>query len=201
MAIYKILGENDPILRQKAKIIPNITPNVAKLLDNLKDTLRDNGNGVGLAAPQIGVSKRALVIIIPPKSETEGETEETTEGEKESGTISEINEIEDCVAEENKYATGAETDEEQVYELINPELVEREGMVRDNEGCLSLPDIIGEVDRYNRVRVIGLDRNGMQVEYLAEGFLARAFQHEIDHLNGILFVDRAISVKPLEKEK
>ena len=183
MAVYQILGEKDPVLRQKSKAIPNVTPNVVKLLDNLNDTLRDNGNGVGLAAPQIGILKRALVIIIPP--EEDAETEEDKAVVSESPKPSENPNI--------------NADMEEIYEIINPVILEREGLIRDTEGCLSLPDLTGEVDRFEKVRVGGLNRKGEPVEYSAEGFLARVFQHEIDHLDGILFVDRAVSVKPLEK--
>jgi len=143
MAVYKIVEIGDEILRQKAKSVPTITPNVIKLLENMADTMYE-ANGVGLAAPQIGVSKRVIVIDIG----------------------------------------------EGLIELINPEIVQCEGEETDTEGCLSIPDVLGEVARFAKVVVKGLDRNGQEVNVEGAGLLARALQHEIDHLEGILFVDK-----------
>ncbi|MDR1206317.1 MAG: peptide deformylase [Peptococcaceae bacterium] len=157
MAVYRIVQEEDPVLRQKSKKVPAVTPNVVRLLDNLKDTLAAQKTGVGLAAPQIGITKRVIVVRLQ--------------------------------------------EEENFYELINPEIVESEGAERDSEGCLSIPNWVGEVDRAARIRVKALDRMGNPAEYAAEGYLARVFQHEIDHLDGILFVDRAIKLSPAEQEK
>ncbi|HHW43752.1 peptide deformylase [Desulfofundulus thermobenzoicus] len=148
MAIYKIVLYGDEVLREKARPVTRITPNILKLLDNMRDTMYD-ARGVGLAAPQVGVSKRVIVV-------------DTGEG---------------------------------LIELINPEIVEARGEETDTEGCLSLPDMLGEVPRAVEVRVRGLDRHGRPVEHQASGFLARALQHEIDHLDGILFIDRALSIK------
>lgn len=144
MAVYKIVEIGDPILKEKCRPVNKITPNIIKLLDDMADTMYD-ANGVGLAAPQIGVGKRVIVVDVG------------------DGLI----------------------------ELINPEIVHREGSATDVEGCLSIPGIQGQVPRYAKVRVRGMNREGDRVEYEAEGLLARAFQHEIDHLEGILFIDRA----------
>ncbi|KNZ68732.1 peptide deformylase [Thermincola ferriacetica] len=144
MAVYKIVEIGDPILKEKCRPVNKITPNIIKLLDDMADTMYD-ANGVGLAAPQIGVGKRVIVVDVG------------------DGLI----------------------------ELINPEIVHREGSETDVEGCLSIPGIQGQVPRYAKVRVRGMNREGDRVEYEAEGLLARAFQHEIDHLEGILFIDRA----------
>lgn len=144
MAIYRIVEIGDPILKQIARPVPKITPNVIKLLDNMAETMYD-APGVGLAAPQVGVSKRVIVVDVG------------------SGLI----------------------------ELINPEIIGKEGMETDFEGCLSIPGVKGEVPRYAKVTVKALDRNGEEVQYEADGFLARAFQHEIDHLDGILYTDKA----------
>ncbi|ADG82646.1 peptide deformylase [Thermincola potens] len=144
MAVYKIVEIGDPILKEKCRPVNKITPNIIKLLDDMADTMYD-ANGVGLAAPQIGVGKRVIVVDVG------------------DGLI----------------------------ELVNPEIVHREGSETDVEGCLSIPGIQGQVPRYAKVRVRGMNREGNRVEYEAEGLLARAFQHEIDHLEGILFIDRA----------
>lgn len=148
MSVYKIVEMGDPILREKAKNVPKITPNILKLLDNMADTMYA-ADGVGLAAPQIGISKRAIVVDIG----------------------------------------------EGLIELLNPELVAKEGQETDVEGCLSIPGVSGEVPRYAKVIVRGLNRHGEEVEHQAEGLLSRCFQHEIDHLEGVLFVEKAVEVR------
>jgi len=144
MAVYKVVLMGDPVLREKAKPVKEINDSIIRLLDNMRDTLHEY-EGVGLAAPQIGISKRVIVV---------------------------------------------ETDDE-YYELINPEIVKEEGRMMAIEGCLSIPQLTGKVKRAARVTVKGLNREGKEVTIEADGILARAFQHEIDHLDGILFVDRA----------
>ncbi|PKM81716.1 MAG: peptide deformylase [Firmicutes bacterium HGW-Firmicutes-14] len=144
MAVYKIIEIGEPVLREKARPVPKINSNIIKLLDNMADTMY-NARGVGLAAPQVGVSKRVIIV-------------DTGEG---------------------------------LYELINPEIVRKEGLDTDTEGCLSVPGVSGEVQRAARVVIKGLNREGKEVCYEGEGMLARAFQHEFDHLEGILFVDKA----------
>ncbi|KKM12934.1 peptide deformylase [Clostridiales bacterium PH28_bin88] len=145
MAVYRIVEVGDPVLREHARPVPKITPNIVKLLQNMADTMYD-APGVGLAAPQIGISKRVIVI-------------DAGEG---------------------------------LIELINPEIISAEGQEVDVEGCLSVPGLQGEVRRAARVKVAGLDREGKAVIVEGEGLLARVLQHEIDHLNGILFVDKVI---------
>lgn len=147
MAVYKVVEIGDPVLKEIAKPIGEITPNVLKLLENMADTMYAY-DGVGLAAPQIGVSKRAIVVDVG----------------------------------------------EGLIELINPEIVDITGEERDVEGCLSIPGVQGEVVRAKKVTVKGLNRFGKEVTITAEGLLARAFQHEIDHLNGILFVEKADNI-------
>ncbi|NLW45272.1 MAG: peptide deformylase [Syntrophomonadaceae bacterium] len=144
MAVYKVVLMGDPVLREKAKPVKEINDSILRLLDNLRDTLHEY-EGIGLAAPQIGISKRVIVV---------------------------------------------ENDDE-YYELINPEIIKEEGRDTAIEGCLSIPQLTGKVKRAARVTVKGLNREGEEVTIEAEGLLARAFQHEIDHLDGILFVDRA----------
>jgi len=147
VAVYKVVEIGDPVLKEIAKPISEITPNVLKLLENMADTMYAY-DGVGLAAPQIGVSKRAIVVDVG----------------------------------------------EGLIELINPEIVDFTGEERDVEGCLSIPGVQGDVVRAKKVTVKGLNRFGKEVTITAEGLLARAFQHEIDHLNGILFVEKADNI-------
>jgi len=152
LAVYRIVlyGEDD-VLREKAKPITKINESVHKLLDDLRDTMYSN-KGVGLAAPQIGVLKRAIVV-------------DAGEG---------------------------------LIELINPEILEASGKEADLEGCLSIPGVLGEVERAASVVVHGLDREGREIKVQANGFCARALQHEIDHLDGVLFIDRAVKIRKAE---
>ncbi|GEA15080.1 MAG: peptide deformylase [Moorella sp. (in: firmicutes)] len=145
MAIHQILVHPDPILREKSQAVKKITPNIWKLLDNLADTMYD-APGVGLAAPQIGVLKRVIVVDVG----------------------------------------------EGLIELINPEIIAARGKDVGPEGCLSVPGAQGEVPRAAAVTVRGLDRHGREREIKAEGLLARALQHEIDHLDGVLFIDKVV---------
>lgn len=147
MAVYQIVRMGEEILRGKAQEVTKITPNIHKLLDNMAETMYE-ANGVGLAAPQIGIPKRVVVIDVG------------------DGLI----------------------------ELINPVIIEKVGEELDQEGCLSVPNMVGDVKRAKRIVCQALNREGESLEYEAEGLLARAFQHETDHLNGILFVDLADKV-------
>lgn len=150
MAVYHIVEIGDNVLREKAVVVPKITRNVLKLLDNMAKTMY-SARGVGLAAPQVGVSKRVIVV-------------DAGEG---------------------------------LLELINPEIIFAEGEQVDSEACLSIPGLTGEVVRAHSVQVKYLDRSGKDITIRAEGFPARVFQHEIDHLDGILFIDRARNVAKL----
>ncbi|MGG1880418.1 peptide deformylase [Paenibacillus cisolokensis] len=146
MAIRIIVKEPDEVLHKRAKEVTKITPNVQKLLDDMADTMYD-ADGVGLAAPQVGILKRLIVV--------------------DAG------------------------DENGLIKMINPEIIESEGEQFGPEGCLSIPGWNGDVRRAEKVTVKGLDREGNEIVITGTGLLARAFQHEIDHLNGVLFTDIA----------
>lgn len=148
MAVYQVVTTPDPVLRQKAQAVDKITPGVLRVLDNMHDTLYA-AEGIGLAAPQIGISKR--IIVIDPG--------------------------------------------DQYIEMINPEIIYREGEILGREGCLSVPGMVGWLNRAQKISVKGLDRNGEKLEIEAVDILARVFQHEIDHLEGILFPDKAIKTR------
>ncbi|MFM9278414.1 peptide deformylase [Paenibacillus jiagnxiensis] len=149
MAIRFIVKEPDEVLHKVAKEVTKITPNVQKLLDDMADTMYD-AEGVGLAAPQVGILKRLIVV--------------------DAG------------------------DEHGLIKMINPEIVEKDGEQFGPEGCLSIPGLNGDVRRAEKVTVKGLDREGKPLTVTATGLLSRAFQHEIDHLNGVLFTDIAEKV-------
>lgn len=154
MAIRIIVKDPDPVLRQIAKPVPKITPNIHKLLDDMAETMYD-ADGVGLAAPQIGILKRVIVMDVG--------------------------------------------DEHGLIELINPEIVAREGEQFGPEGCLSIPGLSGDVRRAGKVTVKGLNRDGQEITVTGTDLLARCIQHEVDHLNGILFTDLAERVYPTEQ--
>ncbi|MGK2856714.1 MAG: peptide deformylase [Thermoanaerobaculia bacterium] len=148
MAVLPIRKYGDPVLRARAKEIdPSEIAGLSALVDDMVETMYAEP-GVGLAANQVGVSKRLAVIDL-------------TVGE-EPGSV---------------------------HVLINPEIIESEGEVLEQEGCLSIPDFVELVSRPERVRMSYLDREGKPQEMWGEGLMARAICHEIDHLNGVMFVD------------
>ena len=145
----------DPVLREKAKKVSSFSPSLQRLIDDMIETMHDN-HGVGLAANQVGVLQRVVVIQLP--------------------------------------------DDPEPRIFINPEIVRSEGEREVPEGCLSIPGYRGLVKRSERVRAKGLDRNGKPVKVNADELLAQALEHEIDHLNGILYIDRLVDSDKLWKE-
>jgi len=149
-------------LRRKAHAVTTFDKNLKTLIDDMVETMRE-APGVGLAAPQIGLSQRLIVIEYYEHEEDENE--------------------------ENEDAP------KKVWAVLNPEIVKAsEEKLIGIEGCLSIPNLVGEVERHAVVQVKGLNRHGKPMKIKAEGWLARIFQHEIDHLNGVLFTDRATHV-------
>lgn len=166
MTLRKIVTLPDAVLRRKAHTIPKVNKDLQTVIDDMVETMRE-APGVGLAAPQIGLSERLIVIEYYEKPEDE---------EKEDAP-------------------------KKVWAVINPAIVKAsEEKVLGVEGCLSIPELVGEVERHVTVHVKGLNRHGKPTKIKAEGWLARIFQHEIDHLNGVLFTDRAMRVwKPQDE--
>ncbi|MFN8390658.1 MAG: peptide deformylase [Bdellovibrionota bacterium] len=156
MAILEIVQYPDPRLREKCKPVDAITAKLQKTIDDMVETMY-NAPGIGLAASQIGLDQRVIVVDI-------GDDEET-------GKTSHL------------------------YKIINPEIVERGGKIDYEEGCLSIPGIKETVRRASRVVLVGVDETGKELEVEAEGLLAVCFQHEIDHLDGVLFIDHLSRVK------
>jgi len=154
MALRTLRLNDDEILRKKARPVSEINEKILTLLDDMLETMRDI-DGVGIAAPQVGVLRRVAVIDM---------------GEDGDGVI----------------------------ELINPEIIKSEGSQINVEACLSLPDERAYVERPEKVVVRALDRNGDLCEYEGSGFLAVAFCHEIDHLDGILYTDKALDDEIVE---
>ena len=145
MALRTIVTEGDPILRKKCREVDEVTDRIRMILDDMVDTMRD-ADGVGLAAPQVGIMRRMFV---------------------------------------------AEPEPEEVYYFVNPQIVSQEGEEEADEGCLSVPEMIGTVVRPTKITIRGLDRDGQPQEYEFEGFRARVMCHEYDHLDGILYPDKA----------
>lgn len=164
MAIHEILSSEHPVLRQKAKKVKRVDDSTRKLVDDMFDSMRE-ARGLGLAAPQIGVGLRVLVIEMP-----EEETDESVQ----------------ALPRDKRQVNYSG---EQIV-LINPEIVKMEGEQFGEEGCLSIPGFVGMVRRAMKVTVKGLDRKGKETRIKGEGLLARALQHEVDHLDGILYTDR-----------
>ncbi|AWZ48723.1 peptide deformylase [Clostridiaceae bacterium 14S0207] len=145
MALRNLRINGDEVLRKKCKQVTEITPRDLQLIGDMKETMYKE-NGVGLAAPQVGILKRIIVIDVG----------------------------------------------EGPFAVINPEILEKGGSQIDIEGCLSVPGEQGRVERPNYVKVKGLNEEGEETIFEGEELLARAFCHEIDHLDGILFIDKII---------
>jgi len=161
MATYRVLRIDEPLLRRKAKKVKQFDDQLKALVEDMLETMVA-ANGMGLAATQIGVPQRVIVIQLPAESEGD-----------EPG---------------------------KVYILVNPAIVEQsEERAADDEGCLSVPGIVGEVSRPLKVTVRGQSVKGRPLRLCAEGLLARVFQHEIDHLDGVLFVDRVAGPEKLRR--
>lgn len=157
MALREIVTLPDPILRRKAKPVREFGPDLQQVIEDMIETMRQ-APGVGLAAPQIGLSDRLIVVEYP---------------------------IDDTQEDSPK----------KLYVVVNPELkkISEETEVA-TEGCLSIPGMMGDVERALAVTVAGRTRRGQPVKIKAEGWLARIFQHEIDHLDGVVYTDRASRV-------
>jgi len=154
MAVRPITLAKDSLLRKKSKKVRHFGEALQVLIDDMVETMQA-ANGAGLAAPQVGVLERVIVVQLPEDEE-----------DPQSGKL---------------------------FALCNPQIIRAEGEEEGEEGCLCLPGFVGEVKRATLVTVKAQDRRGKKVRIKTEGFLARAFQHEIDHLDGILFIDRVES--------
>ena len=158
MAIREVRNEQDEILRKKSREVEVVDDKIRELINDMIDTMHKY-NGVGLAAVQVGVLKRVIVIDL--------------------------------------------YDDKGIYKLINPVIVKEKGDQECEEGCLSFPNKYAQVVRPMEVTVEALDENGKKIKVKGKGLLAQALAHEIDHLNGVLFVDRMIpgTMQYVEPEK
>jgi peptide deformylase len=149
MAVLKVRKYGDPVLRKRAKPVETVTPQIRAFIADMVDTMYDEV-GIGLAAPQIGISLRLMVV--------------------------------------------GHDDHRQARALINPVITEQGGSVTAEEGCLSIPGIFAPVTRAEWVKLEAQDLEGQPVSITARGLRARVFQHEMDHLDGVLFIDRLDAV-------
>ena len=163
MALRKIRTDGDPILRKKSKVVTNYNDRLKLLIDDMYETM-DLAPGVGLAAPQIGILKRVIVV--------DNREEDNDEGEKPMR-----------------------------FYMINPAIIEKDGEEVSMEGCLSVPGKQGTVKRAKHIKVKYNDLEGQEKLMEAEDFLARIIQHETDHLDGILYTDKAIDMYEAESEE
>lgn len=161
MALLGVIYDPDPILREKAKRIKSFDGSLRKLVIDMFETMHAN-NGVGLAAPQVGLSIRLIVA-------------EYTPGKEDGGRGFKV-------------------------ALANPEIVKAgDELATDLEGCLSIPGWVGEVPRHTAITIKGQTPEGKEVRIRAQDYFARVLQHEIDHINGILFTDRVVDITTLRR--
>jgi len=153
LSVRRVRYYGDPVLRQRAQLVREFDASLLALVEDMRETMKAY-NGVGLAANQIGVLQRVLVVDVPQQ-----------DGPRHQ------------------------------HVLINPAIEKRSGTSRGEEGCLSIPGIYEDVSRAEKIKVRAVDEKGAPVEIEAEDYLARAIQHEIDHLDGVLFVDRLSALR------
>ena len=165
MAVLEILKYPHPLLKRPSEKVDRINEGTRKLIQDMTETMY-HSDGIGLAACQIGIPRRIIVLDVSPIDP-----------------------------------------QQNLFAMINPEVIFEEGEIDHEEGCLSVPDCFEKVKRRERIRVKGISANGKEIEVFGEGILAFALQHEIDHLNGVLILDRVSRLKrdiyrsKLKKEK
>lgn len=174
MALLEIITEGDSRLRQKASRVRKVDDGVRKLAQDMMETVEETDYAIALAAPQVGVLRRVIVVKLPAE-----DPEELEEGEEPEGPVELM--------------------------LANPEIIRASGQQIGIEGCLSIPGWIGEVQRAMHITLKARDMQDKEVRVKAKGFLARALQHEVDHLDGILFIDlvedkETLRYEPFEDE-
>ena len=171
MTIRKIIQPDNPVLRKKAQRITSFDKKFQTLADDMVETMME-APGVGLAAPQVAVSQRLIVVRLPDDEKSQEE-----------------------------YGDQAG----KLYVIANPEIIKAsKELVEGVEGCLSIPGYVGTVDRHEKITLTGQDRQGKPLRVKAQGWLARVFQHEIDHLDGRLYIDIAKEIwqpKPEDEEE
>jgi peptide deformylase len=166
MAIREIVTVPEAVLRRKAHKVTDFDKDFQQLVDDMVETMRE-APGVGLAAPQLGVSQQLIVV------------------------------------EYNVDNIDDENAKKKLFVVANPVILQKSEETENGvEGCLSIPGLVGDVERFSQITIKGQNRRGQPVKIKANGWLARIFQHEIDHVEGILFTDRATKIwKPTPEEE
>ncbi len=159
MSILPILKFPDPILKERSAPVAAVDAGVSSVIDDLLETMRASPGGVGIAAPQVGILQRIIIVDV------------------------------------SAHKRGGREENHGLLVLVNPEILARGGKQLVREGCMSVPDYTANVQRAQWVLVDALDREGKQQIVEAIGFEAVAVQHEMDHLDGVLFLDRVVSIK------
>ena len=154
MAIRNVVLEGDEILRKQCREVSEVTDRIKMIMEDMLETMRSE-QGVGIAAPQVGIMRRMFV---------------------------------------------AEPEPERVYFMINPVMLEQSGSQSGDEGCLSVPGLIGSVERPSHIKIEALDLDGNKQVYEFDDFDARVMCHEYDHLDGVLYIDKAEHIRPAESE-
>ncbi len=168
MAVLEILTYPDARLKQTSNVVELFDDALHAFIVDLESTMRAGPGGVGIAAPQVGRFER--IVIVDVSSKVNNKTSRKTSSQRSVTS-------QGCMI------------------LINPEITHSEGRVVGREGCMSVPDFTGNVIRADTIYVQADDENGIQQQYKSSGYEARAIQHEIDHLDGLLFLDRLVSTK------
>ena len=159
MAVLQVLHIPDERLRKVATPVKEVNAEIQRIVDDMFETMYD-APGIGLAAPQVNVSKRIFTVDLQ-------------DGKPEHGP----------------------------FAVVNPKFDKTEGEIEWTEGCLSVPGYVGEVTRFEKVRVSGLDRHGKRIVLDGEGLFAICLQHEIDHLNGVLYIDKVKDLRPAQSDE
>lgn len=160
MAQRQIREVGDDLLRKKSRVVEVVDDKIRQLIEDMHETLKHSNDGIGIAAPQVGVLKRVIVIDL---------------------------------SEDEEYKN-------QIYKLVNPVITKQKGEQVCREGCLSVPGVLGDVVRPKEVTVEALDENGKKVVIKAKDLLAIVLSHEIDHLDGVLFIDKATELFDADAE-
>jgi peptide deformylase len=206
MALRQIVTLPDPILRRRAKPVTKFDKALQTLIDDMIETMRE-APGVGLAAPQVDISQQ-LIVVEYAEGEEDDEEKVEAAGEEPPAVSPQDRSADPQGRSADPQGRSADAESSAAMErdskpqkprklfvMINPEIMKTsEETVVGFEGCLSIPGLQGEVERFEALQVKGLNRHGHPYKIKVDGWLARIFQHEIDHINGVLFTDRATRV-------
>jgi peptide deformylase len=183
MALRKLRYDDENILRKRSREITEIDDKTVQLLDDMRETL-ESIDGFGLAAPQVGILKRAIIMLYSGEEDEDDDEDDKRRKRKNRKHKKEEPEV-----------------EPELYEFINPVIIGQTGIQTKEEACLSVPGKSGMVERPEFVTVRAADRFGAEFEKTFDGLRARGLCHEIDHLDGVLYIDKATDIKNKQTRK